>query len=321
MELLTAGLAITVAYLFASLRVIRQYERGVAFFLGRYWGTKGPGLVFLPALFAGQRRVSLRIVAMDIPPQDVITRDNVSVKVNAVLYMRVTDPAKAVIEIEDYLYATSQLAQTTLRSVLGEVELDELLSDREKINGVLKKIIDERTDAWGIEVSAVEVKDVDLPDQMKRAMARQAEAERERRAKVIAAQGELQASETLAQAAKTLALEPTSMQLRYLQTVTEIAAENNSTTIFPIPIELFRPWIQAGGASARPAAADPGPAATPVLGPGESGTALPPEIRKVLAPSLVTEGGIPHDALVDMMQQLRVEWAQRDPDPRSGEHG
>ena len=209
-------------------------------------------MIFLPALFASQSRVSLRIVALDIPPQDVITRDNVSVKVNAVLYMRVTDPAKAVIEIEDYLYATSQLAQTTLRSVLGEVELDELLSDREKINAVLKKIIDERTEAWGIEVSAVEVKDVDLPDQMKRAMARQAEAERERRAKVIAAQGELQASETLAQAARTLATEPSAIQLRYLQTVTEIAAENNSTTIFPIPIELFRPFLQP--AAARPAA-------------------------------------------------------------------
>jgi regulator of protease activity HflC (stomatin/prohibitin superfamily) len=232
-------------------------------FLGKFWGTKGPGLIFLPAGFAGQKRVSLRIVALDIPPQDVITRDNVSVKVNAVLYMRVTDPAKAVIEIEDYLYATSQLAQTTLRSVLGEVELDELLSDREKINAVLKKIIDERTDPWGIEVSAVEVKDVDLPDQMKRAMARQAEAERERRAKVIAAQGELQASETLAQAARTLATESSALQLRYLQTVTEIAAENNSTTIFPIPIELFRPFLQpAGTAPARSegSAEPPGPA-------------------------------------------------------------
>jgi regulator of protease activity HflC (stomatin/prohibitin superfamily) len=207
-------------------------------------------VIFLPAGFASQKRVSLRIVAMDIPPQDVITRDNVSVKVNAVLYMRVTDPERAVIVIEDYLYATSQLAQTTLRSVLGEVELDELLSDREKINAVLKKIIDERTDAWGIEVSAVEVKDVDLPDQMKRAMARQAEAERERRAKVIAAQGELQASETLTQAAHNLAAEPTALQLRYLQTVTEIAAENNSTTIFPIPIELFRPFLPSVAASA-----------------------------------------------------------------------
>jgi regulator of protease activity HflC (stomatin/prohibitin superfamily) len=254
MDVLIPALAVAVIYSFLSLRVLRQYERGVAFFLGRFWGTKGPGLIFLPAGFAGQKRVSLRIVALDIPPQDVITRDNVSVKVNAVLYMRVIDPAKAVIEIEDYLYATSQLvqlAQTTLRSVLGEVELDELLSDREKINAVLKKIIDERTDAWGIEVSAVEVKDVDLPDQMKRAMARQAEAERERRAKVIAAQGELQASETLAQAAHTLAQEPSAIQLRYLQTVTEIAAENNSTTIFPIPIELFRPFLNAAASAAQ----------------------------------------------------------------------
>jgi regulator of protease activity HflC (stomatin/prohibitin superfamily) len=249
-DFLIPGLAVAVIYSFLSLRVLRQYERGVTFFLGRFWGTKGPGLIFLPAGFASQKRVSLRIVAMDIPPQDVITRDNVSVKVNAVLYMRVTDPERAVIIIEDYLYATSQLAQTTLRSVLGEVELDELLSDREKINAVLKKIIDERTDAWGIEVSAVEVKDVDLPDQMKRAMARQAEAERERRAKVIAAQGELQASETLTQAAHNLAAEPTALQLRYLQTVTEIAAENNSTTIFPIPIELFRPFLSPAAGSA-----------------------------------------------------------------------
>jgi regulator of protease activity HflC (stomatin/prohibitin superfamily) len=324
MELLTAGLAITVAYLFASLRVIRQYERGVAFFLGRYWGTKGPGLIFLPALFAGQKRVSLRIVAMDIPPQDVITRDNVSVKVNAVLYMRVTDPAKAIIEIEDYLYATSQLSQTTLRSVLGEVELDELLSDREKINAVLKKIIDERTDPWGIEVSAVEVKDVDLPDQMKRAMARQAEAERERRAKVIAAQGELQASETLAQAARTLAQEPTSMQLRYLQTVTEIAAENNSTTIFPVPLELFRPWLQGPASTANAAgrsAAASSSVVPPALPAAPTAPVLPPEIQRVLEPSVVTEGGLPSHALADMMQQLRVEWAQRDPDATRGEHG
>jgi regulator of protease activity HflC (stomatin/prohibitin superfamily) len=231
MDFLIPGLAVAVIYSFLSLRVLRQYERGVTFFLGRFWGTKGPGVIFLPAGFASQKRVSLRIVAMDIPPQDVITRDNVSVKVNAVLYMRVTDPERAVIVIEDYLYATSQLAQTTLRSVLGEVELDELLSDREKINAVLKKIIDERTDAWGIEVSAVEVKDVDLPDQMKRAMARQAEAERERRA-------------------NNLAAEPTALQLRYLQTVTEIAAENNSTTIFPIPIELFRPFLSSAAGSA-----------------------------------------------------------------------
>ena len=205
MEIMLGVLAAAVLYSFASLRVIKQYERGVTFFLGRFWGTKGPGLVFVPAGFAQQRRVSLRIMALDIPPQDVITRDNVTLKVNAVLYMKVSDPARAVIEIEDYRYATSQLAQTTLRSVLGEVELDELLADREKINAILKKIIDERSDAWGIEVSAVEVKDVDLPTEMKRAMARQAEAERERRAKVIAAQGELQASQTLAEAAHTLA--------------------------------------------------------------------------------------------------------------------
>ena len=249
MELLLPLLLGAVVYSFVSLRVVRQYERGVAFFLGRYWGTKGRASSSCPP--ASPRRSGSRSGSWrwTFPPQDVITRDNVSVKVNAVLYMRVTDPAKAIIEIEDYLYATSQLAQTTLRSVLGEVELDELLSDREKINAVLKKIIDERTDPWGIEVSAVEVKDVDLPDQMKRAMARQAEAERERRAKVIAAQGELQASETLAQAARTLAQEPSAIQLRYLQTVTEIAAENNSTTIFPIPIELFKPFLQAQAAA------------------------------------------------------------------------
>jgi regulator of protease activity HflC (stomatin/prohibitin superfamily) len=195
--------------------------------------------------------------------------------------MRVTDPAKAIIEIEDYMYATSQLAQTTLRSVLGEVELDELLSDREKINAVLKKIIDERTEAWGIEVSAVEVKDVDLPDQMKRAMARQAEAERERRAKVIAAQGELQASETLAEAARNLAVEPSAIQLRYLQTVTEIAAENNSTTIFPIPIELFRPFLQAQAQAQAQSA-------RPALAPGAEapGTALPAADLSALMSSL-----------------------------------
>lgn len=242
-------LAIVVAYSFLSLRVLREYERGVAFFLGKFSGTKGPGLIFLPAFFATMKRVSLRIVAMDIPPQDVITRDNVSVRVNAVLYMKVKDPSRVVLEIEDYLYATSQLAQTTLRSVLGEVELDELLSDREKINAVLKRIIDERTEMWGIEVNAVEVKDVDLPETMKRAMARQAEAERDRRAKVINAQGELQASETLADAARMLATEPSALQLRYLQTVAEIATENNSTTIFPIPIDMIRPFIEASGAS------------------------------------------------------------------------
>ena len=275
MEVLLGALAIAVTYTFASLRVLKQYERGVAFFLGRFAGSKGPGLIFLPALFATMKRVSLRIVALDIPPQDVITRDNVSVRVNAVLYMKVADPERAVIEIEDYLYATSQLAQTTLRSVLGEVELDELLSDREKINAVLKRIIDERTDEWGIHVSAVEVKDVDLPEQMKRAMARQAEAERERRAKVINAQGELQASETLAQAARMLATEPTALQLRYLQTVTEIAAENNSTTIFPIPIEMFRPFLAGMTGAASAAAGAPATSSTRAVGKGGSVNALP----------------------------------------------
>jgi regulator of protease activity HflC (stomatin/prohibitin superfamily) len=254
MEFGLVALALAVAYTFASIRVIRQYDRAVTFFLGRFSGTKGPGLIFLPAFFAGMKRVSLRIVALDIPPQDVITRDNVSVRVNAVLYMRASEPERVIMEVEDYLYATSQLAQTTLRSVLGEVELDELLSDREKINAVLKRIIDERTDAWGIHVSAVEVKDVDLPEQMKRAMARQAEAERERRAKVIAAQGELQASETLAQAARMLATEPMSLQLRYLQTVIEIASENNSTTIFPIPIDMIKPFMDMAGGAAGAAA-------------------------------------------------------------------
>ena len=279
MEPLLVILAGLVAYSFASLRILRQYERGVSFFLGRYWGTKGPGVVFLPAGFASMKRVSLRIVALDIPPQDVITRDNVSVKVNAVLYMKVSTPESAVIEIEDFSYATSQLAQTTLRSVLGEVELDELLSDREKINGILKRIIDERTDAWGIEVSAVEVKDVDLPESMKRAMARQAEAERERRAKVINAQGELQASQTLAEAARTLATEPTALQLRYLQTVTEIAAENNSTTIFPIPIEMIRPFIP-----------DLNRRATAAVEPASGTPALPaPGLESVLPQIKVTE--------------------------------
>src|SRR5438067_9677714 len=243
--IVTAILGALALYLFGGLKVLREYERAVYFFLGRSWGSKGPGLIYLPPLFAKMQKVSLRVVALDIPPQDVITRDNISIKVNAVLYMSVKDPVKAVIGVENYLYATSQLAQTTLRSVLGETELDELLMNREKINAILKNIIDRRTEDWGIEVSAVEVKDVDLPPEMKRAMARQAEAERERRAKVINAQGELQASETLAQAARTLAIEPSAFQLRYLQTATEIAAEHNSTTIFPIPIELFRPFIQA----------------------------------------------------------------------------
>ncbi len=241
------------AWILASIRILNQYERAVIFFLGRHTGTVGPGPVFVPAILARAKRVSMRVVVMDIPAQDVITRDNISVKVNAVLYFRVTDPSLAVIEVQDYLYATAQLAQTTLLSVLGQVELDELLADRRKVNEILKQIIDERTDFWGIEVSAVEIKDVLLPDGMRRAIARQAEAERERRAKVINAQGELQASETLAQAARMLQSQPASIQLRYLQTLTEIASENNSTTIFPLPIDLLKPFfLRADDSMAAP---------------------------------------------------------------------
>jgi regulator of protease activity HflC (stomatin/prohibitin superfamily) len=280
MEMLMLAALAGVVYCLGSLRVLKQYERGVTFFLGRFTGTKGPGIVFVPLLLAHQRRVSLRTVALDIPPQDVITRDNVSLKVTAVLFMRVSAPDRAVIEIENYLYATSQLAQTTLRSVLGEVELDELLADREKINAILKKTIDDRTEKWGVEVSAVEVKDVDLPVEMKRAMSRQAEAERERRAKVIAAQGELQASQTLADAAHTLSSEPAAIQLRYLQTVTEIAAENNSTTIFPIPMEMFRPFLQAAeGAAARHLAGT-----TPALPSPELASAMLPRVEMAKVP-------------------------------------
>jgi regulator of protease activity HflC (stomatin/prohibitin superfamily) len=268
MEILLAVLGGAVVYTFASLRILKQYERGVSFLLGKYWGTKGPGLVFIPAGFAHLRRVSLRIVAMDVPPQDVITRDNVSIKVNAVLYMRVKSPETAVIEIEDYLYATSQLAQTTLRSVLGEAELDELLADREKINAILQRIVEDRTDSWGVEVSAVEVKDVDLPVEMKRAMARQAEAERERRAKVIAAEGEFQAAGKLSQAAAVISQYPQALQLRYLQTLVEVASENNSTTVFPIPIDLLTPFMDlarraAGASQATGATGEAGPVGLP----------------------------------------------------------
>src|SRR5438067_1828953 len=265
---LPAALGIVFLYVLSGLKVFKEYERGVLFVLGRSWGAKGPGLRFLPPLLTKVQTVSLRVVAMDIPPQDVITRDNISIKVNAVLYMRVGDPVKAVIGVENFLYATSQLAQTTLRSVLGETELDELLMNREKINNILKNIIDKRAEDWGIEVSAVEVKDVDLPPEMKRAMARQAEAERERRAKIINAEGELQASEKLAQAAHIIGSEPAAIQLRYLQTVTEIASENNSTTIFPIPLDLFRGFL--GSVAQQAAAAQP-----PQLTAKVAGEALP----------------------------------------------
>ncbi len=228
----------------SSIRVLREYERGVVFRLGRLIDSKGPGLFFLIPVIDRMVKVSLRTVVLDVPPQDIITKDNVSVKVNAVVYFRVVDPSKAVVEVEDYLYATSQLSQTTLRSILGQAELDELLSSREKINAELQTILDTHTDPWGIKVSQVEIKHVDLPQEMQRAMAKQAEAERERRAKVINAEGEFQASTKLAQAAEIMNKEPITIQLRFLQTLREVAAENNSTTIFPVPIDLFKPFVK-----------------------------------------------------------------------------
>ena len=224
----------------SSIKILKEYERGVIFRLGRLVGAKGPGLIILIPIVDRMVKVSLRTITMDVPPQDVITKDNVSVKVNAVIYFRVLEPDKAIVEVEDFLFATSQLSQTTLRSVLGQVELDDLLSDRDKINSELQSIIDHNTDPWGIKVSLVEVKHVDLPQEMQRAMAKQAEAERERRAKVIHAQGEFEASQKLKEASEVIENHPTAIQLRYLQTLTEIASENNSTTIFPIPIDLFR---------------------------------------------------------------------------------
>jgi regulator of protease activity HflC (stomatin/prohibitin superfamily) len=242
--------------LLTSLRILFEYERGVIFRLGKLTRAKGPGMIFLvPFGVERMRKMDLRIVALDIAPQDTITKDNVSVRVNAVVYFRVADPTKAVVEIEDYYFATSQLAQTTLRSVIGQSELDELLAERDRINEVVRGIIDEGTDQWGIEVTGVEIKDIDLPQEMKRAMAKQAEAERERRAKVIAAEGEYQASTKLALAAEIIQQFPVALQLRFLQTVVEVAAENNSTTLFPIPIELFRPLLEPGEPASQEATA------------------------------------------------------------------
>lgn len=233
-----------VMFLASAIRILNEYERGVIFRLGRLIGSKGPGLIILIPVVDKMQRISLRLVALDVPPQDVITRDNVSVKVNAVVYFRVMDPNKAVVEVENFLYATSQLAQTTLRSVCGQAELDELLADREKINIRLQEILDKQSNPWGIKVTNVEVKHIDLPDEMKRAMAKQAEAERERRAKVIHALGEFQAAIKLGEAADIIFDKPIALQLRYLQTLTEVAAEKNSTTIFPIPIDLFKPFLK-----------------------------------------------------------------------------
>ncbi|HYO14907.1 MAG TPA: slipin family protein [Thermoanaerobaculia bacterium] len=230
--------------LFRWINILNEYERAVTFWLGRLAPRpKGPGLVFIFWPFERMIKVSLRTVVLDVPPQDVITRDNVSVKVNAVVYFRVVEPGRAIVEVENYLYATSQLAQTTLRSVLGQAELDELLAEREKLNDRLQTIIDAQTDPWGIKVSMVELKHVDLPQEMQRAMARQAEAEREKRAKIIHAAGELEASAKLGEAANIFSRNPVTLQLRYLQTLTEISAEKNSTILFPIPIEILKPFL------------------------------------------------------------------------------
>ncbi len=236
-------LVLVVLFLASAIHILPEYERGVIFRLGRVIGAKGPGLILIIPVIDRMVKVSLRLVTMDVPPQDVITKDNVSVKVNAVVYFRVIDPIKAVIEVENYLYATSQLAQTTLRSVCGEAELDELLSEREKINTKLQDILDKHTDPWGIKVTTVEIKHIDLPQEMQRAMAQQAEAERERRSKIINAVGEFQAANKLVEAAQIIEEHPIALQLRYLQTLKEISAESNSVTLFPVPIDLIKPFL------------------------------------------------------------------------------
>jgi len=248
---------IVVLFLYSAIKILNEYERGVIFRLGRMIDAKGPGLILLIPMIDKMIRVDLRVVAMDVPSQDVITRDNVSVKVNAVLYFRVLDPNRAIVSVENYLYATSQLAQTTLRSVCGQAELDDLLSEREKINTHIQEILDKDTDPWGIKVTKVEIKHIDLPQEMQRAMAKQAEAERERRAKVIGAEGEFQAAQKLSDAAMILGEHSIALQLRFLQTLREVAAENNSTTIFPVPIDLFTPFIEMARSMTR-APASPG---------------------------------------------------------------
>ncbi|HVP38519.1 MAG TPA: slipin family protein [Candidatus Saccharimonadales bacterium] len=235
---------LVISLLSNSLKVLREYERAVVFRLGRLIGEKGPGLILLIPIVDRMVKVSLRTVPMDVPPQDIITRDNVTVKVNAVIFFRVIDARQAVVQVDNFLYATSQISQTTLRSILGQQELDELLSERDKLNMALQQVIDRQTEPWGVKVAAVEVKNVDLPQEMQRAIARQAEAERERRAKVINAEGELQASKKLAEAAQIMGASPITLQLRFLQTLAEVASEKNSTTIFPVPIDLFAPFIQ-----------------------------------------------------------------------------
>ena len=237
-------IAVIVLLLLSGVRILNEYERGVVFRLGRIVDPKGPGFKWIIPVVDKMVKISLRVITMDVPPQDIITRDNVSVKVNAVVYFRVIDPIKAVIQVENYLYATSQLAQTTLRSVLGQVELDELLAEREKLNLNLQEVLDKQTDPWGIKVTLVEIKFVDLPQEMQRSMAKQAEAERERRAKVISAEGEYQASAKLAEASEVLSQNPMALQLRYLQTLSDMATEKSSTIVFPLPLDLVKPWLQ-----------------------------------------------------------------------------
>ena len=244
---LVALLLLLIALAGSTFRILREYERGVVFQLGRFWQVKGPGLILLIPVVQQMVRVDLRTVVLDVPPQDVITRDNVSVKVNAVLYFRVLDPQKAIIQVEDFLAATSQLAQTTLRAVLGKHELDELLAERERLNLDIQQVLDAQTDAWGIKVANVEIKHVDLNESMVRAIAKQAEAERERRAKIIHADGEFEASAKLAEAAKVLETQASAIQLRYLQTLTEIGVEKNTTIVFPLPIDIINSWVQALG--------------------------------------------------------------------------
>ncbi|HAE86646.1 TPA: hypothetical protein DCG86_01335 [Candidatus Marinimicrobia bacterium] len=239
--ILTVGI-IVILFLSSAIHVLKEYERGVIFRLGRLIKTKGPGLIIVIPFVDKLVKVSLRTVVMDVPEQDIITKDNVSVKVNAVIYFRVLSPEKAVVQVEDYYFATSQLSQTTLRSILGQSELDELLSDRDKINHSLQEIIDRQTDPWGVKVANVEIKHVDLPVEMQRSMAKQAEAERERRAKIIAAEGEFQAAQKLSDAAEIIDKHPSAIQLRYLQTLIEISSENNTTTVFPIPLDIFEPF-------------------------------------------------------------------------------
>lgn len=232
---------LVVLFLASAIRILREYERAVVFRLGRFLSVKGPGLIILIPVIDKMRKVDLRVTTLDVPTQEVITRDNVSLNVSAVVYFRVVEPDKAVIQVEDYYYATSQLAQTTLRSICGQAELDEILAERDKLNAKIQKILDADTEPWGVKVSKVEIKEIDLPEEMKRAMAKQAEAERERRAKIINAEGELQASETLAEAARIMSEQSASLQLRFLQTLREVATENNSTIIFPLPIDLIKP--------------------------------------------------------------------------------